>query len=524
MTIAAWVCLQCMLPSCRREASTSRWDTGRPVLDSLLSRADTLDRRIDYDAEEAMATYMLIAAQADTADASPRVRSVGRYAQGVLAEFGDSPNWLEQARRCDSLALREAETEPGAEYLQRRLELELAKKEPDLRQRTGSLYALLPYFTALSDSMPVTDILYELTDSFGEVWDPAMQTDCFREIIRWAPEFVAPLRDMMRYNILAVRRGTAPPDEYLHILDSVAGERDLLQASPPLAVIVYTDRYRLRGNAADLDSAAAHAATMTGYHDALKSYWAQQLRHALKTHDAPEADRYARLIGEHAADSSIMEIETLPVLSEYYRTRGDSAARTATDALYRHLRTAADAHEESTALAGIEADRKVSDITRRSRRSAMTWIYIASGAVAVLLGMAVWLTLSLRRRRRDSQRMAELNAALDNSRRRLVVAEAKSEGRAAKSEVEGDGGDWERFEAVFTEMHPGFADGLRRDFPALTRNDIRLCAFISMDMEIKHIARMLGIQPDSVKKQMRRLRTKLGVAPGAPLAPFLARY
>jgi len=120
--------------------------------------------------------------------------------------------------------------------------------------------------------------------------------------------------------------------------------------------------------------------------------------------------------------------------------------------------------------------------------------------------------------------MAELNAALDNSRRRLVVAEAKSEGRAAKSEVDGDGGDWERFEAVFTEMHPGFADGLRRDFPALTRNDIRLCAFISMDMEIKHIARMLGIQPDSVKKQMRRLRTKLGLAPGAPLAPFLARY
>lgn len=44
---------------------------------------------------------------------------------------------------------------------------------------------------------------------------------------------------------------------------------------------------------------------------------------------------------------------------------------------------------------------------------------------------------------------------------------------------------WESFEAVFLEMHPGFSDSLRRDFPALTRNDIQLCALIRMEMDTK---------------------------------------
>lgn len=88
------------------------------------------------------------------------------------------------------------------------------------------------------------NILYELNNSFGDIWDPATQTDCFREIMRLAPGFDAPLRDIMQYNILAVERGSAPREVYL----------------------------------GRLDTAGQYAEKLTAYHDALKSYWAQRLR------------------------------------------------------------------------------------------------------------------------------------------------------------------------------------------------------------------------------------------------------
>lgn len=520
--IVMW--LQGCSPSPERNAAGGFWNTGIPALDSALQQADTLDRVIEYDSDRAYEAYLRISALSDTASQSGRVRAIAYYAKGVLAEFEEEGDVDPKVVSYDSIALNNATSEAGSQYICRRLEFELAIKNSDVRSRTKELYSLLPYFTSLQDSMLVTDILFELTNSFGDVWNPDMQTDCFREIIRWTPEFVAPLRELMRYNILAVERGMAEPAKYLHILDSVASDRALLKASPPMAVMVYSDRYRLRGNPADLDSASAYAASMPVYHDALKTYWSQQLYHSLKTHDSAKADRFASLIEEHASDSSIMEIETLPALRGYYKYSGDSIGYDRADRLYKFLKTTADAHEESTELAGIEADRKVSDITKRSHTESRKWIIISITVLILLVAVSIWLFRVLKRRKNDMERLGELSSELDCSRRKLIVAEMRNTENSMQEQHCASADEWERFEAVFTEMHPGFADGLRRDFPNLTRNDIRLCAFISMDMDIKHIAKMLAIQPDSVKKQMRRLRTKLGLEPAAPLRDFLTNY
>lgn len=509
--------------SCGRDSRQGFWDTGDSTLDSLLSRADTLDRQIDYDADEAYATYRRIAALTDTASRSARIRSAAYYAKGVLSEF-DETGSEDFSAHCYSKALKEAQEDAGAEYLGKRMQFETAKQDTDLKSRTEKLYELLPYFTSLSDSMLVSDIMYRLSDSFTQVWDPASQKDCYREIIRWTPGFNAPLRDLMRFNILAVDRGSTPANQYLQSLDSLACDKKLLTQSPPLGVIIYADRYRLRGNASDLDTAKVYADALVGYHDALKTYWAQRLRHAMKVKDTADAAIYAARIAEHLADSSQMEIETLPILMDYYKGLGDSASLNEASRLYTLLKGNADAHEESSAIAGIEHARKVSDITGHVNRSSGRWILLSAIALASLAGVSVMLYRSHRRRKKDEKRLVDLNSELDNSRRRLVVAEMKNSGKPAEGNADTAQGEWERFEAVFTEMHPSFAEGLRRDFPNLTRNDIRLCAFISMDMDIKHISRMLAIQPDSVKKQMRRLRTKLGLEPAAPLLDFLKKY
>lgn len=73
-------------------------------------------------------------------------------------------------------------------------------------------------------------------------------------------------------------------------------------------------------------------------------------------------------------------------------------------------------------------------------------------------------------------------------------------------------------------MHPDFPENLRRACPALTKGDIRMCALLSMDMDTKHIARILGINPESVKKHRQRLRAKFGIPPGVDWPQFLSRF
>ena len=521
--VALWIPLAAMIlfASCSdiRKGTSPRgfWDTGCRAIDSLLNRADTLDRVIDYDGDLAMEVYLDIAGRSDSGSSLAEIRSVARYASAVLAEFNDEDS-SETVMRDIAGALSEAQ-KGEAPYLRHRMELELAIRDTDVKKRTEALYSLLPYFTALGDSMRVTDILYELNNSYGDIWDPATQTDCFREIIRWTPQFVAPLRDLMQYNILAVERGTAPAGEYLHGLDSMASLRPLLDASAPLGVIVYADRYRLRGDSADLDTASMYAERLTAWHDALKTYWSQQLSHALSTGNRAKALKFASLIEDSSGEPTPMEIETLPVLLRYYRSLGDSAAARRVNTLYQELKLQATAHEESNALASMRADRRISEITSDISRRSDRWSRIAVLSLIIVAVALLVLIMLMRRHRKEKRKSGNLESQLLNTQRRLSVAELKQQ----------EGSDtiapsWESFEAVFLEMHPGFSDSLRRDFPALTRNDIQLCALIRMEMDTKHIAAILSIQPDSVKKRFQRLRSKLNLAPGAPISPFLSRY
>lgn len=507
--------------SCSRERRPDPvagfWDTGSFQLDSLLNRADTLDHVFDYDADLTCGVYRDIASLAANGGGDARMQAVAAYAGASLLEFLDDYSEAE-VRRGDSLALARARTS-GDEYLTRRMELRMAIGDTDVTSRTAALYSLLPYFSELRDSIRVTDILYELTNSYGDIWDPAREIDCFREIIRWTPEFVAPLRDLMSYNILAVERGTAPSERYLHILDSVASERALLDDSAPLALMVYSDRYRLRGNPADLDTAGIYASRLTIYHDALKTYWAQKLRCALSEGNRAEADTFATLIQSHAADSTPMEVETLPPLREYYLAAGDSAAARRVADLRASLVRQAEAHESSNALADMRATRRIREITAGAERSSHISAGLLAAAAVALIAVVVALFMLLRRHRREKRKSDALETQLINARRRLSVAHLKnSTPEAAESS------SWNSFEAVFLEMHPGFADALRRDFPQLTRNDIQLCALIRMDMDTKHIASLLSIQPESVKKRYHRLRLKLGLDSATPLVTFLSSY
>lgn len=72
--------------------------------------------------------------------------------------------------------------------------------------------------------------------------------------------------------------------------------------------------------------------------------------------------------------------------------------------------------------------------------------------------------------------------------------------------------DWLRFKDMFEKANPGFIQRLQKAAPGITTAEIRYAALISLNLGSKHIASMLGIGTDAVRKTRQRLRQRLNIA------------
>jgi tetratricopeptide (TPR) repeat protein len=71
--------------------------------------------------------------------------------------------------------------------------------------------------------------------------------------------------------------------------------------------------------------------------------------------------------------------------------------------------------------------------------------------------------------------------------------------------------DWLRFKDMFDKANPGFMPQLKSIAPDITTAEIRLAALIKLNLGNKHIASMLGIGTDAVRKTKSRLRQRLQI-------------
>jgi DNA-binding CsgD family transcriptional regulator len=69
--------------------------------------------------------------------------------------------------------------------------------------------------------------------------------------------------------------------------------------------------------------------------------------------------------------------------------------------------------------------------------------------------------------------------------------------------------NWDQFAAHFNEVHGDFLLTLKRKFSDLTPNDLKLCAYLRMNMSTKEIAQMMNISVRGVEISRYRLRKKL---------------
>lgn len=84
---------------------------------------------------------------------------------------------------------------------------------------------------------------------------------------------------------------------------------------------------------------------------------------------------------------------------------------------------------------------------------------------------------------------------------------------------------WSDFEKHFNEVHPDFHNNLFQEFPSLTPNEKRLCAFLKLNMTSKNISELTGQKVESLEKARTRLRKKLGLTnTKVNLSIYLSKY
>jgi len=81
--------------------------------------------------------------------------------------------------------------------------------------------------------------------------------------------------------------------------------------------------------------------------------------------------------------------------------------------------------------------------------------------------------------------------------------------------------DWELFKMYFEKVNKNFYLKLKNNYPELTTAELKLCALIKLNFNIKETASILNLSPETIKSSRYRLRKKLQLNPDDDLSVFI---
>lgn len=84
--------------------------------------------------------------------------------------------------------------------------------------------------------------------------------------------------------------------------------------------------------------------------------------------------------------------------------------------------------------------------------------------------------------------------------------------------------DWKLFETNFNQVHEAFFNRLKAQFPDLTPGDLKLAAYLKMNLSSKEIAPLLNISVRGVENKRYRLRQKVHLDNDANLTEFMIHF
>jgi DNA-binding CsgD family transcriptional regulator len=84
--------------------------------------------------------------------------------------------------------------------------------------------------------------------------------------------------------------------------------------------------------------------------------------------------------------------------------------------------------------------------------------------------------------------------------------------------------DWESFSVNFDLVHNDFLKRIKEKYPVLTPKDLKLCAYLKMNLSSKELAPLLNISVRGVEISRYRLRKKLDLPGDTNLNDFMMRF
>jgi len=81
--------------------------------------------------------------------------------------------------------------------------------------------------------------------------------------------------------------------------------------------------------------------------------------------------------------------------------------------------------------------------------------------------------------------------------------------------------DLESFFSNFEKLYPNFKTTLFKVSPNLTANELKLAAFLRLNLTSKEISKLLSVHPDSVNKARYRLRKKMNLSSKEDLSTYI---
>lgn len=188
------------------------------------------------------------------------------------------------------------------------------------------------------------------------------------------------------------------------------------------------------------------------------------------------------------------------------------------------------------------------ELNARKSKSRRIWIAVTVLAV-VALAIVIWIA----RRKLKTHRAAREEAALskEQTERQLMAMQltmqehntllSTMEREVSKLSKKGDidsgaasrlgstlkahnstNDERDAFQETFGRLHPRFVQNLKEKYPDFTESDIKMASYIVLGMDSHHIARIMGIRPESVKQARWRMRGKMNLPKGADLKNALA--
>lgn len=206
-------------------------------------------------------------------------------------------------------------------------------------------------------------------------------------------------------------------------------------------------------------------------------------------------------------------------------------------------------HEQALALASKEMEKEAAIHQRNLVILAITII----GLILVVIVLVLFLKLSNNRTKHSELEQQNLRNELEVRNKELTThlmhqvksnelvlniskkiknlySNSKPENKALINEVireielDGTGDQWEEFEMRFQQVHTGFYKNLVKKFPDLTSNELRLCAFLRLNMNSKDISAITYQSTNSLTVARWRLRQKFGLEKEISLSAFLTQF